>query len=219
MIYRGTIIGLFREKGGSGIALLGIEDDVRGRVLIPCDGNPTVRVLNVAFPGALRDGKFHNSAIEGERIYYGLDEVGVLKSFSPEDRESVEMIEEYEKQTAPPPKKKPVRFVNRGWCKSDDPIYSSGPIVNGRPLFPPTKKVPPSGPGGYIDGGLAEKSDPIYRTGPIVQGREILKPPPKKDGTGKVIVGGSLPPDHPIFSRGPMIFGRPDPPKKKSTDN
>jgi hypothetical protein len=68
-------------------------------------------------------------------------------------------------------------------------------------------------------GGLAEKSDPIYRTGPIVQGREILKPPPKKDGTGKVIVGGSLPKDHPIFSRGPMVFGRPDPPKKKSTDN
>jgi len=41
MANRGTIVGLFKESGGSGIALLGIGDDVKGKTLISCDGNPT----------------------------------------------------------------------------------------------------------------------------------------------------------------------------------
>jgi len=125
MIYRGRIIGLFREKGGSGIALLGVEDDVKGRMLIPCDGNPTCRAFNVVFPGTLREGTFHNSAIEGERIYFTLDDVGVLAAFAPEDRAPEEIIAKYEKQGT---------HTRGGFLPPDHPLFSSGPIVAGRPL-------------------------------------------------------------------------------------
>jgi hypothetical protein len=175
MIYRGTIIGLFQVKGGSGLGMLGIQDDVRGRVLIPCDGNPTVRVFNEAFPGTLRDGRFHNDAITGERIYYGLDDLGLLKSFSPEDRASVEMVAQYERQSAPPPKK--VRFINEGLCKPDDPIYSTGPIVAGRRILDPPKK---DGTGKVIVGGLLPPDHPIFGRGPMIFGRPD---PPKKKST------------------------------------
>ncbi len=163
-IYRGRIVGLFREKGGSSIGLLGIEDDARGQVLVPCDGNPTCRAFNVAFPGTLRDGRFHNAGIEGERIYYTVDEVGVLATFTPEDRAPEELIAEYEKQSAP--KKERVTF--RGPLPPDDPIYSIGPVVQGRRILR------------HTDEGLAKPDDPVYRSGPIVQGRRILDPPKRK---------------------------------------
>lgn len=140
MIYRGTIIGLFREKGGSGIGLLGIEDDAKGKVLIPCDGNPTCRAFNVVFPGTLRGGTFHNDAIQGERIYYELDEVGVLKSFTPVDRATLEKIAEFEAQSAP---SKKGTHTRGGFLPDDHPLYSSGPIVAGRPILQPYRKMTP----------------------------------------------------------------------------
>jgi hypothetical protein len=43
-IHKGSIIAMYREKG-SVISLFSIEDDLRGKVLTPCDGSPTARVL------------------------------------------------------------------------------------------------------------------------------------------------------------------------------
>jgi hypothetical protein len=140
MIYRGTIIGLFREKGGSGLGMLGILDDVRGRVLIPCDGNPTCRMLDSVYPGTLKDGTFHNSGIEGERIYYTVDDVGVLAAFAPEDRAPEEIIARYEKQTAPSPKQG--THTRGGFLPQDHPLFGVGPVVSGRPILPPPKRKP-----------------------------------------------------------------------------
>jgi len=137
MIYRGTIVGLFGKKG-SGLAMLGIEDDLKGRVLIPCDGNPTCRMLNVVFPGTLRDGTFYNDAIVGERIYYELDEVGVLLAFAPLDRAPLEKISEYEKQSS---QSKKGTHTRGGFLPPDHPLYSSGPIVSGRVVLKRSKTV------------------------------------------------------------------------------
>ena len=101
-------------------------------MLIPCDGNPTCRLFEVVFPGTLRAGTFYNDAIAGERIYYELDSAGVLKAFAPEDRAPLEKIAEYESQSAP---SKKGTFVHHGWAKPDDPIFSTGPIVNGRKIL------------------------------------------------------------------------------------
>lgn len=171
MIYRGTIVGLFGKKG-SGLAMLGIEDDLKGRVLIPCDGNPTCRMLNVVFPGTLRDGTFYNDAIVGERIYYELDSLGVLLAFAPLDRAPLEKIAEYEKQSS---QSKKGTHTRGGFLPEDHWLYSSGPIVSGRPIVPPPKD-PPSGAERVIDHGLLPPDDPIYSVGPIVNGREIGKP-------------------------------------------
>jgi len=138
MIYRGTIVGLFKVKDGSGLGMLGIEDDRRGRVLIPCEGSATCRMLDTVYPGTVKDGTFHNDAIEGERIYYELDSLGVLLAFAPVDRAPESVIAEYA-QSAPPKKG---RHTNYGLAKPDDPIYSVGPIVGGRPIVagPPERK-------------------------------------------------------------------------------
>jgi hypothetical protein len=71
------------------------------------------------------------------------------------------------------PPKKP-RFINLGILPLSDPIYSTGPIVNGRKIL--EKEPPPKKPGGYINHGLAKPDDPIFSTGPIVNGRKILEP-------------------------------------------
>jgi hypothetical protein len=192
MIYRGTIVGLFRESGGSGIALLGVEDDVKGRMLIPCDGNPTCRAFNVVFPGTLRDGTFHNSAIEGERIYFTLDDVGVLAAFAPEDRAPEEIIAQYEKQSAP---SKMGTSTFHGFLPPGHPLFGAGPVVAGRPL---------SGKGSHTRGGFAPPDHPLYSAGPIVSGRP-LSPPPKGAG---FVDRGYAKPDDPIYSSGPIVAGR-----------
>lgn len=138
-IYRGRIVGLFRDKGGSGIALLAIEDDARGKVMVPCDGNPTCRAFDLVFPGTLRAGTFYNDAIRGEVILYELDSVGVLKSFAPADRAPLEKIAQYESQSAPPKKG---TYTRGGLLPPGDPLYSSGPIVSGRLLSETPKRKP-----------------------------------------------------------------------------
>jgi hypothetical protein len=115
-----------------------IEDDVKGKVLIPCDGNATCRAFDAVFPGTLRGGTFHNDGIQGERIYYELDSVGVLKSFAPVDSAPLDMIEEYDRQSAP---SKKGTFAHGGFLPPDHPLYGAGPIVSGRPLSPPPKKT------------------------------------------------------------------------------
>jgi len=57
-----------------------------------------------------------------------------------------------------------------GFLPEDHWLYSSGPIVAGRPIVPPLKK------GRHTNLGLLPPDDPIYTTGPIVNGRKILKP-------------------------------------------
>jgi len=113
---------------------------LKGRVLIPCDGNPTCRMLNVVFPGTLRDGTFYNDAIVGERILYELDSLGVLLAFAPLDRAPLEKIAEYAKSS---PRKKPGRVTDLGFLPPDDPIYSIGPVVNGREIGKPYRKMTP----------------------------------------------------------------------------
>lgn len=123
-LHKGTIVGLFAERG-SGIALLGIEDDRRGKVLIPCDGNPICRAFDAAFGGVLIGGQFHNDRIAGEPIYYCLDEHGALEAFIPCGDAPPEMVEEYEKAQK-------TGTTVRGYAPKDHPIFSRGPIIAGR---------------------------------------------------------------------------------------
>jgi hypothetical protein len=43
-IHKGSIIAMYREKR-SEFSLFSIEDDLRGKVLTPCEGSPTARAL------------------------------------------------------------------------------------------------------------------------------------------------------------------------------
>ena len=131
-LHKGTIVGLFTERG-SGIALLGIEDDRRGKVLIPCDGNPTCRAFDAAFGGVIVGGRFNNDGITGEPIYYCLDEHGSLEAFIPCGDATPEMVEEYEKV------EKGGTTV-RGYVPKDHPIFSRGPIITGRNISRPPKR-------------------------------------------------------------------------------
>ena len=81
-IHKGTIIAMYREKG-SGISLLAIEDDLRGKILIPCEGSPTARAFDAAFGGVMIGSRFNNDGIVGERIAYRVDALGVLSEFAP----------------------------------------------------------------------------------------------------------------------------------------
>lgn len=99
-LYRGRIVGMFGNPG-SGIAVLAVIDDVKGKTLVPCEGNPTCRALDAAFPGTLIGGHtFDNDGIAGERIYYFVDQLGLLESFVPEGEATPEMVEEYEEYEA-----------------------------------------------------------------------------------------------------------------------
>jgi hypothetical protein len=155
---------LFREKG-SGLGMLAIDDDRRGKVLIPCEGNPTARAFDEAFgPGFIVNGvSTDNSVIQGEKIYYTLDLVGVMETFTIAERAPIEMSEEYEaeKKKEPAPRKSghvgfveqddprilkwpeqggPGTHTRRGFLPPDHPLYGAGPIVAGRPLLPPPKR-------------------------------------------------------------------------------
>lgn len=139
MIRKGRIIGLFREPG-SGLAMLAIDDERRGKVLIPCEGNPTARAFDEAFgPGFIVGGhSTDNSVIQGEEIYYTLDSVGVMETFTIAERAPIEMVEEYESQSSP----KKGTHTRGGFLPGDHPLYGSGPIVSGRPTLRPPKLKP-----------------------------------------------------------------------------
>jgi len=224
-IFKGRIIGIFKEQG-SGLAMLAIDDDRRGKRLIPCEANPTARAFDEAFGGFIVGGhSTRNDAITGESIYYTVDSVGLLETFTPEGRAPIEMVDEYERTTA----KEPRQAGHIGFVEPDDPripkapeggmgtctfhgflpddhwLYGAGPIVSGRPLSQPHRKMTP------------EEREKLLADARAAVARGNQEPP-KESGTVKVTVGGLLPPGHPMYSRGPMIFGRPDP-KKKPTEN
>lgn len=159
-LHKGTIVGLFRESGGSGIALLGIEDDEKGKVLIPCDGNPACRAFDAAFPGTLIGGRFNNDGIAGERIYYTVNELGVLEAFVPVEDATPELVEEYEEEA----KKNlaPRKSGHIGFVEPDDPQILKG--------------SQPSKPGTHTRGGFLPPDHLIFSGGPIVSGRPILAP-------------------------------------------
>lgn len=165
MIRKGRIIGLFREPG-SGLAMLALNDDLRGKVLIPCEGNPTARAFDEAFgPGFIVDGvSTDNSVIQGEEIYYTLDQVGVMETFTIADRAPVEMVEEYEAEKRERPE--PRKSGHIGFVEPDDPRILKGPKYGGR--------------GTCTNLGILPPDDPVYTRGPIVSGREIGKPPKLK---------------------------------------
>lgn len=99
-LYRGAIVE-FKGSWGSGLGVLVIDDDRRGRVEVPCDNGPTVRALQAAFGEVI--GGAHNVEREGghvgKRIYYAMDEFGlVLGGFVPEDEAPGECVEHYETQ-------------------------------------------------------------------------------------------------------------------------
>lgn len=141
-----------------------------------CQGTPTAKAFDKVFGGVIVDGRFNGAAIAGKVIFYLLDPNGVFKSFLPIDQATPEEIEEFEKsrkEANPPPKG---RHINEGLAKPDDPIYLLGPVVNGRPLFPPKE----SGTGRVIMVGSLPPDHPIYSRGPMIFGRPD---PPKKKPT------------------------------------
>lgn len=160
MIRKGRIIGMFVAKKGSGIAMIAIDDEKWGKILVPCEGNPTARAFDEAFgPGFIVDGiSTDNSVIQGEEIYYTLDQVGVMETFTVAERAPVEMIEEYEaeKRKRPAPKKS----GHIGFVEPDDPRIPKG--MYGKR-------------GTCTNLGILPPDDPVYTRGPIVAGREILK--------------------------------------------
>lgn len=139
MIRKARIIGLFRERG-SVLAMLALDDDLRGKVLIPCEGNPISRALDEAFgPGFINGVSTDNSVIQGEEIYYRLDSIGILEEFTIADRAPVEMIEEYE--AAVKKESAPRKSGHVGFVEPDDPRILKGPIVAGREIGRTSKTV------------------------------------------------------------------------------
>lgn len=134
---KGIIVGLFTGKD-TGLAMLGILDEKKGRTLIPCDGDRVCRAFDAAFGGVILQGKFHNDRIAGEPIYYLINEIGFLDSFTPVEIAPPELVAEHEGRT--PEKKGGCTVI--GYLPPDDPVYTRGPIVVGRRIFePPLKKA------------------------------------------------------------------------------
>jgi len=96
-VYRGTIVGL-SGSWGSGLAMLMVEDHQEGFVSIPADNGPLVRALEDAFGEVIGEGHTVNlDAIEGRKIYYVYDEMGLtLGGFVPVEEATVELEEAYE---------------------------------------------------------------------------------------------------------------------------
>jgi hypothetical protein len=158
-LHKGTIIGLYREKG-SMLAMLAIEDDRQGKVLIPCYGTPAAKSFHEAFGGVLVGGRFKNDAIAGELIFYRVNELGILSEFCPVDEKApTELIEEYEAEKKKP---SPRKAGHIGFVEPDDPRIQKGPE--------------PSKRGTHTRRGFLPPDHWLFGAGPIVAGREILKP-------------------------------------------
>ena len=160
-LHKGTIIGLYRARG-SGTSLLAIEDDRRGKILVPCYGTPTAKSFHEAFGGVLVGGRFNNDAIVGEPIYFRVDELGLLCEFCPVgDKAPPELVEEYAKAA----EREPAKAGDIGFVEPDDPRIQKDQF---------------GGPGTYTRGGFLPDDHWLYGAGPIVAGRVILEPPKKK---------------------------------------
>jgi hypothetical protein len=104
LLHKGTIIAMYRERV-SGTSLLAIEDDLRGKVLIPCEGTTIARAFDAVFGGVIVGGRFNNDGIKGERIYYSVDTRGVLESFNAVDEAPQALVQEYGAQYEVPQKR------------------------------------------------------------------------------------------------------------------
>jgi len=135
MIYKGTIRRLIATRE-SGLAILVIDDERKGRVSISCENAPTVRALDACFGSVIGEGHTYNhEAIAGKAIYYGVTEYGLLLAFAPVEGASPDLVAEYEAAAMEKP-----GCTFRGFLPPDDPIYSGGPIVAGREIGKPKSR-------------------------------------------------------------------------------
>ena len=83
VVQTGTII-VFHGSWMSGLGYLLIKgDDGEFRTLF-CDNGPTVRALEDAFGNVISPAHIvNNEAIEGKRISYSIDWMGLLEGFTP----------------------------------------------------------------------------------------------------------------------------------------
>lgn len=98
-VYRAEILG-FQGSWGSGMAWLNVKDlDTKRVNAIPADSGPLGRALGDAF-GAIGEGHtIDNRAIEGEIIFYIMDDLDLtLGGFVPEAEASTELWDAYEEQ-------------------------------------------------------------------------------------------------------------------------
>lgn len=81
--YRGKIVE-FRGSFSSGMAMLVINDRVRGVVSVPCENAPTVRALDACFGNVIGAGHTVRSdgGHIGQDIFYSIDDLGILVGFT-----------------------------------------------------------------------------------------------------------------------------------------
>jgi hypothetical protein len=85
-----TIEG-FCMTTGSGIAQLLLRGDDGEPLVVPCDAAPTVRALSSFVPGLLRGGAaVRVRLLEGVRVRFALDEIGVLAGIAPVEDDAVD---------------------------------------------------------------------------------------------------------------------------------
>ncbi len=98
-IYRAKILG-FQGSWGSGMAFLNVEDLDTGTIeAVPADSGPLGRALGSAF-GAIGSGHtIDNSQIEGQEIFYVMDDMGLtMGCFMPVEEAGAELWEAYDQQ-------------------------------------------------------------------------------------------------------------------------
>jgi hypothetical protein len=89
--YHVADIRSFRGSWSSGLGHLVVEDMEGETFFIPCDNAPTIRALDSMFGNVIAPNHSVNqSAIEGKRILYHLDDLGVLEWLTLPDGEEVE---------------------------------------------------------------------------------------------------------------------------------
>ena len=95
MMQKGKLIQ-FSGSFGSGLGQLSIEVD--GQVqMFHCDNGTTVRSLESAFGNVITDGHTADGeGYKGQEVYFSVDDMGLLESFTPVDEASPELIEKFE---------------------------------------------------------------------------------------------------------------------------
>ena len=79
----GTILGLY-GSWISGLATLTVQKDDGSLDMVFCDNGQTVRAFDAAFGDVIGEAHtINNKALEGKRISYSKDFVGVLEGFTP----------------------------------------------------------------------------------------------------------------------------------------
>jgi hypothetical protein len=161
-LHKGTVVAMHREPV-TGTSFIEIDDDDKGKVLVPCLGTPTARRLDDLFGGVIVDGKFNKHGIAGKRIAYRLGEDDILM---------VDSIKIPRERKVPPSGKG--RTIDLGFLPPEDKVYSRGPIVAGRAILKPEDDEMVK----VTVGGSLPPDHPIFSRGPVIFGRN-LPPAPK----------------------------------------